>query len=230
MRMTIAAAALALALGASASAQTPPAPSREPGPPTAQATAEAARLIAAAAAEDLFEDVSAGKLAVVRHRSSGATCSFNPDTRGNRLVVFQGALARGDDIGCSQSVAGFTQSIYVTRYPGAPGVDELMGAAIQSLRRHVADAKPYEGPSMTPQFDPKSKFARLPAPRTAQFVGKVEGKPVFTLVSIANVGAWSIKVRMTGPQDKAGAMQLLTIAHMAGTELRVAEGQGIAPP
>ena len=109
---------LSIAVGAGAF-EASAAPDDKRKAPSAAATAEANRLLDTANARDVFEDVSEGKLAILRHRQSGLQCTFEPGVDGNDIEVFP-MPPRGDDIGCSRRLMGFTQTVYASRYAERP--------------------------------------------------------------------------------------------------------------
>jgi hypothetical protein len=190
---------------ASAQEQTPR-PAAQPPSPEAVAKAReyGDALIAAANVGDLFENVTTADHAVLRHRQSGLECNFN-GTPGERITVFPSQFPRGDDVGCAIQWLGFTTSLDITRFPTLMTTDEATTKYVGEVTRAHPEAKPYTGKGVSLQTrDGKP----LPC-RTVKFVLNMNGKTVFSRLSVAVVNGWVIEERVSGPLDNPTLGDLL---------------------
>jgi hypothetical protein len=168
-----------------------------PGGMNASSGALGRELIARANADGVFElAASEAQTIVIRHIRSGLTCRLNA-AGANRLVIFPQA-ARGEDVACETSANGETVALFASRFSFATSLDQQMAGVEAAIRRHYPDAAPYAATIEIPSDT-------LPAHRTAAFIVTRDGARTFTSASVAQVGAWVIKLRYTAraPDDTA---------------------------
>lgn len=197
MRRLLCALALALAAPANAEDATD---LEDSGPPAAAVSASQA-IIAAANAEGVFTSIDTG--AAVRHVGSGLVCNFQSDGVGGRIVLFPG-LPRGDDVACEFADAGHNIRLYATRLPQRATLQDLISAVETAVRRATPDATPY------PATLRIAANAGLPTSSSSQFLLPGEtGARDYLRVSVAQIGAWTIKMRYRAPApDDATARRL----------------------
>lgn len=194
-----------IVIGVVAALASTAAPAAERKPPTAEASAEAQRIIAVADAAEYFVDVSEGEVPEVRHVRSGLTCTFEPNAPGNRITIYPSGgpdpIARGDDVSCATESLGYVISLYATRYPKPTTVEEQMGVAVASIRQVFSDVRPYTGQAANAKVADKPGETPRALHKTARFLAKKDGRQVYTRASVAKVGDWIILERVTGPKD-----------------------------
>ena len=162
---------------------------------TAQTRAQA--IINAAHAGDLFAaapNPSMPQFPRVRHSASGLTCVFSPQLAGE-ISIFPSGLPRGDDVGCNMTTRFDQQSLYATRVNGL-SLDADFEMALTALRQRFPNARPFSasGRVALPVFAVEGVERRR-----ASFLADGE----FTHVSLAHVGDWAIKLRLSGPAAAA---------------------------
>ena len=165
----------------------------------AAARAEADRLIAAADAGDVFENVSEGREPRARHLASGMVCRFQMGEEQSLIMVFPSPVPRGDDVGCNVGAGDTSRSIYATRYGDLDvSPQQAMDLAIYQIQQRFPDARPYEQPvvTITREGAEPSRIAAFSIDRA------------YTQVMIADVGDWSIKERLTLPEAPSMEAQL----------------------
>jgi hypothetical protein len=202
MRRIAVALALGLAPMGGALAQEASPPSRDATPEQIErAHARAQQLIDAAQAGDLFlaeADERMPRFPRVRHRRSGLVCTFSPDDTSAQVVLFPSGHPRGDDVGCSQRTMFEVQSAYATRAgPGETAAAGLAGA-IQAMRLTFTNLRPYSAPK---DGDPLASL--LPMPEVGAARASFVTDQAYTHVSVAIIGGWTIKLRLTGPANLA---------------------------
>jgi hypothetical protein len=137
----------------------------------------------------------------VRHLGSGLVCHFQSDGSGARLVLFPG-LPRGDDVACESADGGHNIRLHATRLPQRATLDNLIAAVEAAVRRATPEAAPYAATLRI------ASDAGLPASRSAQYLVPGEnGARDYLRVSVAQVGAWTIKMRYraSAPDDASAA-------------------------
>lgn len=192
--------ALALALAAPANAED----SANTANPDALGNASASAslsIIATANAEGVF--APGATEGSVRHLGSGLICHFQSDGAGGRIVLFPG-LPRGDDVACEFADGGQNIRLYATRLPQRASLDDLVAAIETAVRRATPEAALYVATLRI------ANNAGLPASRSAQYLLPGEnGARDYLRVSVAQVGAWTIKMRYRAPApDDAAARRL----------------------
>lgn len=233
--------ALVGALLALAACGTPsPVALRVPAAAAAASNSAAARHIDAVIARiggaDLFENISSGDNALVRHRRSGLVCRFNPNDPTQTLSIYPQPMPRGDDVGCqlsSHPVEG-SHTLFATRFPGVNTLEEALGISVALMRRQYPDLRPFEGTSADVAIQ-RDDLRPPPPSRTARFVTTLNGVPHYTRVSVAMVNGWTIKQRFTRPvgelpEQGAAAADLLAGLVWADTLLRFTNGSALDRP
>lgn len=189
MRRILCALAL-LALAPAAWAQDEEEPAAAPG-------SIAEGMIDNANARGVFELIHSGQVSV-RHIGSGMRCDFLRDGSNGRIVLFQG-LPRGDNVACDSQEGDATVTFYATRFPFETTLDEQIRAAEAAIRQVSPDAALYLG-------ETEIASDTLPAHISTQFILTRNGQRLYTRAAIAQIGAWTIKLRYTAPApDDAAA-------------------------
>ncbi|MEQ1618923.1 MAG: hypothetical protein ABL883_11340 [Terricaulis sp.] len=182
--------ALALALAAPANAED----SATAGNADASAAAPISAsqsIIAAAGADGVFAPGNPD--GSVRHLGSGLVCHFQNDGAGGRIVLFPG-LPRGDDVACEFADGRHNIRLHATRLPQRASLDELVAAVETAVRRSAPGAASYSGTLRI------ANGAGLPASRSMQYLLPGEdGARDYLRVTVAQVGAWTIKMRYRAP-------------------------------
>lgn len=179
----------------------PPAPLQTPSP-NAEARAWADRLIEQAGADGLFVNVSDGSRPAARHVRSGLVCRFAM-AEGDRLFLFDpGPANPGDDVGCNtflSSHGGAWVTFYATRYRSGD-LNVYFSEALEEMRARYATMDPWTpARASTPSDGPMVRHAR--------FIATEEGaEPVYTRLSIAQVGEWTIMMRFSGAAAEAESL------------------------
>jgi hypothetical protein len=186
-----------------------------PGAPEqiTKARSLAQALIAKGHAQDYFEDITDNAFPAVRHPRSGIRCMFTPESTVNAVMVFAGTPARsGDDVGCNTSAGenrAITVTLYASRYRPRPTLEAMLDEAVQGIRGRYPDAQPYVGSIMEVEahIEPGG-----PAPaeiRSARFRVIKDGMRLYARASVAMVGEWMVKLRISAPIDDALAAEAL---------------------
>lgn len=174
----------------------------------AVAKAEGDRIIAAAEASDLFENITGDDgVTRLRHKASGMTCTFDPAGPRNNIHIYpQRDIApnRGDDISCGANFDGAAFSLYATRYTPMPDEEQVMAGAIGDVQREWRDIKPLDG-----SFSIVTAEGRAP-PRFAALKGQhPTGQEFATFIIVTQVNGWSFKTRASGLPSNAEAIALM---------------------
>lgn len=148
-------------------------------------------MIENANADGVFELIHNGQVSV-RHIGSGMRCDFLRDGANGRIVLFAG-LPRGDNVACDSQEGDATVTFYATRFPFETTLDEQLRAAEAAIRHVSPDATAYQGQAQEIASD------TLPAHRSVQFIVTRNGQRLYTRAAIAQIGAWTIKLRYTAP-------------------------------
>lgn len=160
-------------------------------PAWADPPADAARLIADASADGVFNVVTGEQSVAVRHVRSGLVCRMDPANT-NRVIIFPQA-ARGEDVGCESSNGREQIKLYATRFPFTTTVAQQVQGASAAIAQHFPGARPY-------QMALRASADGLPPSQSAHFVvqGR-DGVQEYTRVSVAMINGWVIKLRYTAP-------------------------------
>ncbi|MDQ0462351.1 hypothetical protein QO010_000099 [Caulobacter ginsengisoli] len=217
IRKTLAAATAAVFFAGSALAQTPEAPPAAaapavpvaPAPPSPEEVAKA-RAIAEAVIgrlniSDLFENATDDAIPTIRHKASGMSCWVGADTNAEDVKIFDG-LPRGDDVGCSDNIVEITRSLYATRYPQRPTAEQIVASSIQAMKQNFKRMKPYEGPGVSLM---REDTGDLPKVTTARFTAVLNGQKVYTRTSAVVIGDWVFAQRVTAPEERAMAAEIM---------------------
>lgn len=177
----------------------------------AAARAEADRLIAAAQAGDVFENITVDRIPAVRHRQSGMRCLFEPGEAQNGLHVLESGMPRGEDAVCNGRTGGIQVTIYATRYPERYSAEAIRDDAARAILDRFPGARPFTGEYVEVSSE------GLPRQHVAAFEATVGGQPSLTVVHVAHHGDWSYKLRATGALDRAtevGLVAGMTLNHV----------------
>lgn len=174
-------------------------PETAPTEDVAEARQEADRLIAAANAGALFENITDGELAAIRHLRSGLVCIFSPGDPRNLVFVYParpGGPAAGDDVSCRAGIDdGTFVSVYATRYPQQPTEQQAIDMAVAELGQAWTDVR-------TLPSEPGIQISvqgSYPNPLVYGFTGSLQDTPMQSYILVHNVGAWTFKGRVSGP-------------------------------
>lgn len=202
MRQLLLTLALALSAAPAFAQGTEAAPQAAPG-------SIALGMIEAVRGEGIFEIVHNGQV-TVRHTRSGLTCHFARDG-GGRLIIFEPqrdpafpnrepTIPRGDDVACEMNESGAQVRYFATRYPFGSTLEEQLAGVEAAIRRRDRSATSYPGETLRTSND------GLPDRRSARFIVTENGTRTFTRASVARVGDWIVKLRLSAPApDDAAA-------------------------
>ena len=166
----------------------------------AQADREAAdAIIAGSGHSSLFENVSDELGSAVRHRASGLVCRFWPGVSVNAIHVYDPAPG-AEDVSCQTGVEGVSLTHYAYQYTPTPSAESETRSAIAAIRDRWPDLRDYEGEvartEVTGPDFPRRYISR-------GVVTQSDGNEYLTKASVAKVGVWIVKQRMTVRLDKA---------------------------
>ncbi|MBI1406798.1 MAG: hypothetical protein GC145_11805 [Caulobacter sp.] len=166
---------------------------------------EAGRLVAAAEAEDFFENITDSIVPRLRHRRSGLICSFEPGDRANNVHLYESpAILPGDDVSCGTTVAGVTRTLYATRYSTPVTAEQAIRQAYEEIVQVWKNPELYKGERVSLESE------ALPQTYVLQMlVEDKQGRKLFTQANTTKVGGWIYLMRLTGPADQVQAIQLL---------------------
>jgi hypothetical protein len=184
------------------------APAQDAEPTTvspAVAKAEGDRIIAAAQAEDLFENITGNDgFTSLRHKASGMTCAFDPAGARNNIRVYPPSNItpnRGDDVSCGTNFGGAAFSFYATRYTPMPDEEQVMAGAVIDVQREWTGIKSLDG-----DFSIATVEGR-PTPRFAALAGRhPSGSQAATFIIVTHIDGWSFKTRASGLISDAKAV------------------------
>lgn len=160
-------------------------------PSAASPSASVLRLIAAAKAEGVFVDASAGAQARVRHLASGLVCRFDPADPSAAIAVLPSRV-RGDNVGCTSRLGSGRLSLQAQRLGPSVDASRFLADMVEVVRTDFAVAEPIASPS--PASGPGAR---------AQFKAVFQGRPVYVEVSAVRVGAWMVSGRLVAPFQDA---------------------------
>jgi hypothetical protein len=165
------------------------------GPKTA--TIEAAReIIAAAAADDVFEPLEPSETVRVRHRASGFICWFDPNgTRASVNVQPNLNVPRGDHVQCGQALTDGSRYFFTIKSPPPlPTIEDEAAERARAIEMRYPDAALLgSGSAASASIDGKP----LPASAHRRYIVMENGAPRFSSVSVAHIGRWTLAMRYT---------------------------------
>ena len=203
-----------------------PDPEAPPEPPKPPAQAKADAIIADGGAGEFFTNVTTSEtVAAVRHNATGLTCSF-PLEGGGRVHVITDIFPWGDDVACTIPMGEVSVNLYATKRPGMALASEL-GMASEVIKRRWPKARKHLPASAA---NPQVQAPIGAAHATSWFTVKDKGRDSIARVSVAVVGGWVIRLRVTGPAlDVGGRTELLSDTLWQGA-LRDTAASAAAPP
>ena len=154
---------------------------------------EANSLIRAASAEAYFVNESSPKTPfIIRHKSSGLGCRFNPG-EGNEVLVLTAVHPAGDDVACNGPQLFSSVSLYATRVSPQTGLDDALESAVTAFKvvRGGAGFKAFRHHKSV--ITDMLANPKIPANRTAEFVARDK----YERISVAIVGEWEISMRIS---------------------------------
>jgi hypothetical protein len=168
--------------------------------PSAEAMAaardQADRIIAAAEAEGVFENITHDALPRLKHLRSGMTCVFDPGAARNNVHIYPVTPAtpeRGDNVSCGTNFGGAALTTYATHLTPMPSVDDDMRSTIDSIMQAWPDAQGLDGEFQIATADGQEK----PAFAAVTFIHP-SGQEAASFALISHVETWSFKLRATG--------------------------------
>lgn len=189
------------------------------------AQAQAARLLARGGAAAYFEVVRDGATVGLRHRDSGAVCTFEPGLADNSVEVLN-HLPPGSDLKCVTRVGDAVVSTFLSRLEPTPTVRSAFDGFVSEIRAVHPDAKPFAGTVA----DVKAQ-AGGPEVLTARFTYAREGRPVFSRLQVTVLKGWIVEQRLDGPPEHAMAFDLAGgLGFLRTTGALPAPGGPAAPP
>ena len=204
------------------------------GPPTAaqiaSARTEADALLRSQNAADIFANVTGGGVPELRHTRSGLVCGFASGSPLNRILVYPSG-PRGDDVSCGTEELAFSFTTYATRNSSGSTLEQEIQGAVVAIRARWPDARPYEGPGMSMELQPRDGEPARPLPQraTARLVVGSGARAQLTRVSVTLLNGWIVKQRMTGPLSEAMTGELMAELFMTSALTRMTETPGTAP-
>lgn len=183
--------------------------------------AEADAIISGSGHAALFENASDQRGPAVRHRASGLLCRFWPGVDGNGIRVYE-ATPGAEDVSCQTFAEGASLTLYASQYTPTPSAEQEIRQAIGAIRQRWPDLRDYDGPTagadvQDPNF-PHRHVAR-------GVVTQSDNQEYLTKVSVAKVGVWIIKQRMTVRLDRAlrgdlwsESQMVLTLIDLVGSK------------
>jgi len=192
-----------------------------------QADREAADvLITGSGHATLFENISDERGPAVRHRASGLVCRFWPDVSVNSIRVYDPAPG-AEDISCQTNVEGASLTHYASLYTATPTAEAEVHSAIAAIRDRWPDLRAYDGETVNTEVaDPD--FPRRYVSRG--IVTQGDDHEYMTKVTVAKVGVWIVKQRMTVRLDKAVRGDLWSESMMIRALTDVMSGRGKPTP
>jgi hypothetical protein len=176
-------------------------------------------IIAGSGHPSLFQNVSDELGPAVRHRASGLVCRFWPGMNENGIRVYNPA-AGAEDISCQTGVEGASLSHYAYQYTPTPSAEDETRSAIAAIRNRWPDLRDYDGEIARTEVTGPN-FPRRYISRGVVTQG--DGNDYMTKASVAKVGVWIVKQRMTVRLDKAlrgdmwsEAMMILSVIDVLG--------------
>ncbi len=190
-------AAMALApSGAVALGATDPLPMLDMSPEgIADANREAAAIIAAAKAEDVFDVVPLRGIAgiILRHKASGFVCDFERHQARNAVVVYPNPV-RGDEVSCSTMTLIGTRTTIISRDSRTDDV------AIAKAARSIQGSNPRAVPAPEPRIQHWSAGSGgLPSPKRVRFL--IDDR--LEEVILGHVDGWLVEDWFIAPRDLA---------------------------
>jgi hypothetical protein len=172
-------------------AQAPP-PAAEQ---VAAARAEGDKLIAKTGHAELFENVTDGELIRIRHKLSGAICTFHTDDVDHGLEVIVRDLKPGEDVFChANGKVGVGTGLTVARFGRKIPLDLTFEAASAAFRAEqarsgaVTEAKgAFDGPMPAGVI-----HVDLPPSKTVRFVVSARGGNLFARREVTQIGDWTV--------------------------------------
>lgn len=183
-----------------------------------QPQAIAQHIIDDANAQGVFETVE-GEHVTVRHPASGLVCTFFLDEQTRGRVILYESAPRGDDVSCEMRGADETTSLYATRYPQGTSLREQLDGAEAAIRQRFSDAQRRQ-PGLTITVDGERRYDER------HFFITLDGERYLTMVSVALVGEWVIKMRYTAtaPDDAMlRQRELMAGATMSAVLMKIEE-------
>lgn len=201
MRIWFAALAASLTLSATAAAQTQSEPPAAPTYSAEQVAARANDILSAAAAADLFSHEPHVRAILLRHTRSGMLCRFAYRQNGTVSIVPSESLGipRGDDVACNEDTELGSFTLYATRRP--ENVDEALAGAIAAIRARFTRVREVDLARIESIPDERMRVAAVDA-RHAAFTVRMDGRDMFTRVSIFSANGWVYKLRFTSPEQR----------------------------
>jgi hypothetical protein len=218
MRATLLALIMALGL-----AFAPPA--AKPEGATDELQAQAAQIIADADAAVFFVPESAPPAVAARHVASGMLCRLGGSSRPGNIQIISGeaqGIRPGENVSCTSHVGPGIVTLYATRYPEAPTLEQAFGGAVGALRQAHPTAELID-PS-TLQWITLGDRPPPPPSATAAFRVNINGQEAFTRVSVYVADGWTYKLRFTSPSPTenyiADIFWIMTLTELAPSAAR----------
>lgn len=202
MRLPLALAGLAMVATLAPVAAQAQKPADAP-PAAANPHADAERLISQGAngsAGRYFANVTRpGGPATVIHSRSGLICVYDALPVRGELMVYPASsgIPEGDDVSCNlmnSAGEGYLETLYATRYASGD-LQSHYQAALAEMRARFGALEPWSPAAA----DPADSAGRQTM--TARYRVVMDGQVVYTRLSMAQVGPWTVMMRFSAPID-----------------------------
>lgn len=167
--------------------------------------------IAATGHSELFENISDGPDAALRHRASGLECHFGNE-RGSLDVFEHANMAAGDDVMCSMWNGPIKTSLAATRYKTTPTLD-----AYEETYWSKSDLG-FPGAKLFSEVVESSMEVRphfpMPETRVRRITRQDGGLTILTREAVTVVNGWVIEELVSTPLDNAEDGEMYAQMHM----------------
>lgn len=157
------------------------------------------QILAAGQADGVFRNVSDDDVVRLKHPASGLICQFDPAAARNNVRIYPvrpSVENRGDDVGCGTTPDN-AYTIYATRYRPESSETAALAQAVAEVEGIWGDVQRLDIPA--PPGTTPGGFAA--------FRGRhPNGQPLATVILVRQIGAWTFKMRASGPPDDPEAV------------------------
>jgi hypothetical protein len=164
--------------------------------PAAASTARAFadRVIEAAQAGDLFENVTTDDLPKVRHRASGLVCLFPDANPASGIQIFPSSV-RGADVSCGSFPGGAVLTMYAMKPAKPLTLTQAFALYVTEVRTAHPEAKPPENKELPAVAGTRAEG--LTDWLIARFEIMTPQGPAYSRLAVAVVDGWVIEQRLT---------------------------------
>jgi hypothetical protein len=194
--------AFALVLAGAAAAQPPPAPAQPTPAQVAANRAEGDRIIAKTRHPELFENVTVGELAQVRHRPSGAVCNFSVDDVDHGIEVVVVDLKPTQNIQChANGKDGVATALMVGKLSRKVPLDFAADAGKLLFTIQLNDLGTVTEAKADQTMGDAVVNAELPPRKVMRFMVRKPGADRFARREVSIIGDWNVASDFIAPAD-----------------------------